>query len=360
MALHKSLPYFYAIAAAALFGSGAPVAKVLLDGTGPVTLAGLLYMGSGLGMAAYLVALRLFGKDRDASEASLCRADLPWIMGVVIFGGFLAPLTLMLSLQATPAATAALLLNFEAVATAGIAALLFAEAVGRRTWAALGLITASCLILSLGEGGSGGFSLAALGILLACTFWGLDNNFSRNVSAKDPLTTVMIKGIGAGALSLLLAHLLAEPFPEPGPALFAMAIGLMSYGGLTSVLFLLSLRRVGSARTGSLLAIAPFFGIVVSFAIFAAPPQGPFYLALPVMAAGAYLLVTERHAHPHDHLSIAHEHRHRHDDLHHDHLHLPGTPLPDRNGEHSHLHAHEAFRHEHSHVPDTHHRHRHE
>jgi len=360
MALHKSLPYFYAIAAAALFGSGAPVAKVLLDGTGPVTLAGLLYMGSGLGMATYLVALRLFGKDRDASEASLCRADLPWIMGVVIFGGFLAPLTLMLSLQATPAATAALLLNFEAVATAGIAALLFAEAVGRRTWAALGLITASCLILSLGEGGSGGFSLAAFGILLACTFWGLDNNFSRNVSAKDPLTTVMIKGIGAGALSLLLAHLLAEPFPAPGPALFAMAVGLMSYGGLTSVLFLLSLRRVGSARTGSLLAIAPFFGIIVSFAIFAAPPQGPFYLALPVMAAGAYLLVTERHAHPHDHLSIAHEHRHRHDDLHHDHNHLPGTPLPDRNGEHSHLHAHEAFRHEHSHVPDTHHRHRHE
>lgn len=360
MAARTSLPYVYAIAAAALFGSGAPFAKVLLGGIGPATLAGLLYMGSGLGMAAYLALVRLGGNHRDAAEASLCRSDLPWIAGVVIFGGFLAPLTLMLSLQATPAATAALLLNFEAVATAGIAALLFAEAVGRRTWAALGLITASCLILSLGEEGPGGFSLAAFGILLACTFWGLDNNFSRNVSAKDPLATVMIKGIGAGVLSLLLAHLLAEPFPAPGPALIAMAVGLLSYGGLTSVLFLLSLRRVGSARTGSLLAISPFFGIAVSFALFAAPPDGPFYLALPVMALGACLLVTERHSHLHEHPPVVHEHRHRHDDLHHDHPHPPGTPPPDRNGEHSHPHAHEGIRHEHPHVPDIHHRHRHD
>lgn len=360
MAARTTLPYVYALAAAALFGSGAPLAKVLLEGIGPATLAGLLYMGSGLGMAAYLALMRLGGNSREVAEASLCRGDLPWIGGVVIFGGFLAPLTLMLSLQATPAATAALLLNFEAVATAAIAVLIFSEAVGRRTWAALGLITASCLLLSLGDEGPGGLSLAALGILLACTFWGLDNNFSRSVSAKDPLAVVMIKGIGAGVLSLLLARLLAEPFPEAGTALIAMAVGLLSYGGLTSVLFLLSLRRVGSARTGSLLAISPFFGIVVSFAIFAAPPGGLFYLALPVMAAGACLLLTEHHSHPHEHPPVVHEHRHRHDDLHHDHPHLPGTAPPDRKGEHSHPHAHEEIRHEHPHVPDIHHRHRHD
>ncbi len=359
MVAPSRLPYLYALLAALLFGCGAPVAKVLLGDIGPVTLAGLFYVGSGSGVAAYLLACRVLGRDRNGSEAALTPGDLPWIIGIVLCGGFLAPVTLMLSLQSTPAATASLLLNFEAVATAVIAAIIFGEAVGRRTWAALGLITASCIILSWESGDVAGFSLAALGILLACTFWGMDNNFSRNVSAKDPVPTVAVKGLGAGLLSLLLAHLLGEALPSPGTCFLAMLAGFLSYGGLVSVLFLLSLRSVGTARTGSILAVAPFFGVAAAVVLFAAPPDAAFYLALPVMVGGAYLLVTERHSHLHHHEALVHEHRHRHDDLHHDHEHPPGTPPLDRAGYHSHLHAHVEVRHDHPHVPDIHHRHRH-
>ncbi|TAJ45392.1 DMT family transporter [Methanofollis fontis] len=363
MPLPETARYLNALGAAVLFGIGAPVAKLFLgeSGIGPAALAGLFYVGSGFGLLLYLIMGRMAGRRRAHAEASLRPADLPWVAGVVLFGGFLAPLTLMFALESTPAATAALLLNFEAVATAVLAALIFGEAVGRRTWTALGLITGSCLLLSWGTGGFGGISIGALGILLACTFWGLDNNVSRNVSARDPVVTVMIKGLCAGALSLFVALLLAEPLPAPSLTLAAMTVGFTSYGGLTSILFLLSLRDVGTARTGSILAIAPFFGVAVSFALFAAPPDPAFYLALPVMAAGAYLLVTERHGHPHRHLQIVHEHRHRHDDLHHDaHPHPLGTPLVGRNGFHSHPHAHEEVFHDHPHVPDIHHRHPHE
>jgi drug/metabolite transporter (DMT)-like permease len=37
--------------AAALFGAGTPLAKALMAAVGPWTLAGLLYLGSGLGLA---------------------------------------------------------------------------------------------------------------------------------------------------------------------------------------------------------------------------------------------------------------------------------------------------------------------
>ena len=42
-----------ALGAALLFGAGTPLAKLLLDSVSPWLLAGLLYAGSGLGLACY-------------------------------------------------------------------------------------------------------------------------------------------------------------------------------------------------------------------------------------------------------------------------------------------------------------------
>lgn len=343
-----------------LFGGCAPVAKLLLEEIEPVSLAALLYFGSGIGLLAYILAGRLLGKKRRHVEASLHRDDLVWLGGVILFGGVLAPVTLMFSLEQTPATTAALLLNFEAVATALVAGVWFREAVGRRVAAALCLITLSCIILSWNGSGIFGFSGAALGIMICCLFWALDNNFSRNISSKDPVPTVMIKGLFAGVLSLLLALAIGEKLPDVPTSLVAMAFGFVSYGGVTSVLFLMALRGIGTSRTGSMLAVSPFFGVVTAFLIFSEPPTGAFYLALPIMALGAYLLINERHSHHHHHPAEGHEHRHRHDDGHHEHEHEEGTPPQSPAGDHSHLHIHEELFHHHSHTPDIHHRHQHE
>ncbi|WP_067050836.1 DMT family transporter [Methanofollis ethanolicus] len=360
MSFSERLPVIYALAAAALFGITAPFSKLLLGGVGPVTMASLLFLGSGTGLLIYLMAGSLSGNGRDGVEASLSRSDLPWLVGVVVSGGVLAPIVLMVSLAHTPAATAALLLNFEAVATAIIAVMWYREPIGRRMGAALCLITFSCIILSWNPDQAFGFSIAALGILLTCTFWGLDNNFSKMISAKDPIPIVMIKGLGAGTVTFFIARALGEAIPSPETCCAAMIIGFLGYGGLMSVFFLMALRGIGSARTGALVSTSPFFGVLVSFFLFTDDPGVLFYPSLLTMGLGAYLLITERHSHSHHHEAMVHEHRHRHDDLHHDHEHPAGTPAIDRHGYHSHPHAHHDLWHDHPHSPDTHHQHRHD
>ncbi|PZP59589.1 MAG: EamA family transporter, partial [Azospira oryzae] len=74
-----------ALLAAVLFGASTPLAKALVGVTSPLILAGLLYLGSGLGLFAWR-ALR----QRSAgplSEAPLVRPDLPWLAGAVVAGG---------------------------------------------------------------------------------------------------------------------------------------------------------------------------------------------------------------------------------------------------------------------------------
>jgi len=359
MITKNRLPVIYAVLAAVLFGSSAPAAKILLTEIDPVSLGALFYLGSGGGLILYMWLERLSGGDRHSIEAALTRSDLPSLAGIVLFGGILAPMVLMVSLQYTHSATASLLLNFEPVATTILAVLFFHEAVDRRIAVALGLITASCIILSYDPSAAWGFSIAALGILLTCTFWSLDNNISRNVAAKDPIPIVAIKGVIAGIVMALIAHMLGETMPSPSIAVIAMFVGFFSYGGITSVFFMWALRGIGTARTGAILAVSPFFGVIISLFVFTDPLAPAFFIALPVMAIGAYLLMTEHHSHMHSHPAEFHEHRHHHDDMHHDHEHMGFEPPLSASGEHCHPHQHEERTHEHPHKPDIHHRHSH-
>jgi drug/metabolite transporter (DMT)-like permease len=72
-----------ALLAAALFGASTPIAKALVQGTSPQVLAGLLYIGSGIGLGALWVFRRARGM---IPEAALTRRDVPWLAGAVIFG----------------------------------------------------------------------------------------------------------------------------------------------------------------------------------------------------------------------------------------------------------------------------------
>ncbi len=137
-----------ALLAAALFGASTPLAKLLLGRTAPVLLAGLLYLGSGVGLSI----LRLV-RRRQGGEAPLERAGYPWLAGAVLFGGVLGPVLLMLGLAATPASTAALLLNLEGVFTALLAWFVFKENFDRRIALGMVLIVAGGVVLSWQSGG---------------------------------------------------------------------------------------------------------------------------------------------------------------------------------------------------------------
>jgi drug/metabolite transporter (DMT)-like permease len=239
------------------------------------------------------------------------------------------------------------------VATTLIAFFAFKEAISLRAWRAIALVTLASIFLSINFNARWGFSLGALGIISACCLWGMDNNFTRNISAKDPLVIVMIKGLGAGSFSLILALCLGNKLPAWKTTLGALALGSLSYG-VSIVLFIHAMRGLGAARTSTLFSTAPIAGILLSFILFREAPSWLFIAAVPCMLAGALLLVNDEHQHYHVHETVTHEHAHSHDDGHHDHYH------EDKNiKKHSHVHTHEGLEHSHQHMPDIHHRHVH-
>ncbi|HDQ73911.1 MAG TPA: DMT family transporter [Chloroflexi bacterium] len=349
-----SRPVLEAIAAAVLFGASAPLAKILLDDVEPIPLAAFLYLGSGLGLMLFRGVHRRLAHVDDR-EAKIRRSDLPWLIGAIFAGGIAAPIILMFGLRATPASTASLLLNFEGVATTLIAGLAFREALGRRTWWAVALITLAGILLSW-ETGEWGISPGMLGVLGACILWGIDNNFTRNISAKDPVAIVTVKGVASGAFSLTLALALGNSLPDFPTVLGAMALGSLCYG-LSIVLFVRAMRSLGAARTGALFGTAPFVGAALSFPLCGEAVSIKFLMVLPLTVTGVALLTNEEHDHLHHHKPVDHEHRHRHDDEHHIHRHTKPGWNPALI--HVHSHIHEQIEHLHPHTPDIHHRHTH-
>ena len=259
-------------------------------------------------------------------------------------------------LRTTPAGTASLLLNFETLATTLIAALAFREATGRRVWVAVLVITSASLLLSLRPNDLWGLSGGALAVIGACGLWGLDNNLTRKISAKDPITIVAIKGLTAGTFSLLLALSVRSSLPSVRVGLAAMLLGCVSYG-LSIALFVRALRDLGAARTAALFGTAPFIGAILSFVVFTDVPTPFFLVSCFLMVVGAALLLGETHQHRHEHPVLDHDHRHRHDDGHHYHVHMPGEISA--SGYHSHPHRHAPTTHTHPHTPDLHHEHGH-
>jgi hypothetical protein len=78
-----------ALASAVLFGASAPFAKILLGSVDPWLMAGLLYIGAGLGLSVIHLSrsvLRL-----PVVESPLRRPDMPWLIAVILFGGILGP-----------------------------------------------------------------------------------------------------------------------------------------------------------------------------------------------------------------------------------------------------------------------------
>lgn len=338
--------------AAILFGASAPLAKLLLGNIQPVMLAALLYLGCGLGLFTLRLLQNLFVRS-ILREAGLTSPDIPWLMGAILAGGVAAPIILMFSLKNIPAATASLLLNFEGVATSLIAVLSFKEALGKRVWAAVAIITLASIVLTLDGKGAWGFSIGAVGVLLACIFWGIDNNFTRNISAKDPLLIVTIKGIAAGSVSFVIAMFTGGSIPRFSVVFAALILGFISYG-ISIILFILAMRSLGAARSSAFFASAPFAGALISLLLFREWPEATFFISLPIMIVGTALIFWEDHLHLHKHERFEHEHRHIHDDGHHNH-----QQNDDGIKEHSHWHVHEEIEHQHSHAPDIHHRHVH-
>ena len=340
-----------ALTSAALFGASTPFAKLLLGAVGPWMLAGLLYLGSGLGLACVHFGRHWLGIP--AAEAPLRRADLPWLAAVVLAGGVAGPVLLMIGLARTDASSASLLLNLEAVATLAIAWIGFRENVDRRILLGAASILAGALLLSW-RGGPAGVGWGGVAIAGACLAWGIDNNLTRKLSAADPVQIAATKGLAAGVVNFVLALAAGADWPDAGVLAGAAVVGFLGYG-VSLVLFVLGLRHLGTARTGAYFGTAPFIGAVLALVLFPEPITGRLIAAALLMGVGLTLHLVERHEHEHVHEGLDHEHRHVHDE-HHQHAHDPDMPGSEP---HTHRHVHARLRHIHPHYPDLHHRHDH-
>ena len=338
----------YALLSAALFGASTPLAKALVQDVDPLMLAGLLYAGSGVGLALWHLLRRASGA---APTAGVTRADRPWLAAAVVSGGIAGPALLMYGLQRTDASAASLLLNLEAVFTAVLAWVVFRENVDRRVLLGMLAIVAGGAVLSAGHLA---FPLGALIIAAACLCWALDNNFTRRVSGGDAVVLAALKGLVAGPVNLALAWSQGAPLPGLGTTAAILALGLAGYG-ISLVLFIVALRHLGTARTSAYFSVAPFFGAALALLLLGEPAGPAFWVAAALMAAGVWLHVSERHVHEHGHEPLLHEHEHVHDE-HHRHRHDAAW---DGREPHTHAHRHSALRHRHPHYPDLHHRHTH-
>lgn len=337
-----------ALGSAILFGVSAPLSKSLLGSVDPWLLAGVLYLGAGLGLAVVHVGRGLIGIANP--EAPLRRGDVKWLAVVVLFGGVLGPVLLMFGLSMTSAATGSLLLNLEGLATMGIAWLVFRENVDRRLLVGAGAILVGAVVLAWQ--GEARFDFGGILIAGACLSWGIDNNLTRKLSSADPVQIAMIKGLAAGSTNVVLALLLGASLPSLGLFMSGGVVGFLGVG-VSLVLFMLGLRHLGTARTGAYFSLAPFIGALISLAIFREGFTLQLVVAGALMALGLYLHLSERHDHGHQHDALEHEHAHVHDE-HHRHVHKGTVSEP-----HSHWHRHEPMRHKHPHYPDLHHRHSH-
>jgi len=342
-----------ALLAAFLFGASTPAAKSLAGEMSSFLLAGLLYAGSGLGLALWL-ALTHSHRAAAGGRAPLTRTDVQWLAGAVLAGGIVGPVFLMRGLATSEASSASLLLNLEGVFTALLAWFVFRENFDRRIALGMALIAAGGVLLSIGPGLAAGVSLGALEVAGACLAWAIDNNLTRKVSGGDATSIAAIKGSIAGAVNLGIAYAVGASWPGAGKIATAALIGLFGYG-VSLALFVVALRELGAARTGAYFATAPFVGVALALALLGESPGTLFWAAAVLMGTGVWLHASERHVHAHVHEPMEHAHGHVHDE-HHRHEHDFDW---DGNEPHSHAHRHARLVHSHPHYPDIHHRHTH-
>ena len=194
-------------------------------------------------------------------------------------------------------------------------------------WIAIFLITLSSFFLSFEDISSFKLSWGAVLVLLATLCWGLENNFTKNLSNKNTYHIVFLKGIFSGLGSLSVALFLGERFANIRYFVLALLLGFIAYG-LSIFFYIKAQGIIGASKTSAYYAIAPFIGTFLSFIIFNEKLTLAYLIGLVIMILGTLIVVIDtlakKHNHIHKHLIththgglththiIEHEHAHNH------------------------------------------------
>ncbi len=336
----KNVATTLAILAATLYAINVPISKLLLKHISTIILAGLLYLGAGIGMIVFVYARKLLGKE--SKKEPLTKKELPYTIAMVILDIF-APILLMMGIANTNSANVSLLNNFEIVATSLIALIIFKEVISKKLWIAIGLVVIASTILSFEGTDAFSFSKGSLFVMGACICWGFENNCTKMISNKSSEEIVIIKGIFSGLGSLIVGFIIGESLPSIIWILGALALGFVSYG-LSINFYIMAQKDLGAAKTSAYYSVAPFLGVAFSMIFIGERPTLQFYIALAIMVLSTIIMVKDtielQHTHEHEH---RHSHEHSHGDLVHTHEH---------SHKHVHIHTHNKYEEQHTHKHD--------
>ncbi|MBO5841977.1 MAG: EamA family transporter, partial [Clostridia bacterium] len=119
------------------------------------------------------------------------------------------------------------------------------------------------------------------------------NNCTRKLSSKDPLQIVLLKGIFSGLGSVIIGLVIGERVTHLWSVFAVLAVGCVAYG-FSIFVYVYAQRLLGAARTSAYYAVAPFIGVALSLVIFRDLPKFTFFIALGLMAAGAWLCSSDQ------------------------------------------------------------------
>lgn len=284
----KKIAIWYALISALLYAIYTPAAKALGLSVPPAYLTAYLYLGSGIGLG---ILYLLFKKQFQQNEKSIDRSDVKDLSLVIVLN-VAAGILLNIGIKLSSAVSMSLVGNFEIVATSIIAALFFSERVSRRLWIGIIIIFIASIVLSF-DAHNLKISWGIIFGLLATVFWGLENNFTRKLSVKNPIQVVIVKGLGVGIGSYLVALIARETMVKNiNVIMICLVLGFFSFG-LSILLYVISQRFLGAAKTSAYYAVSPFIAVILSLVFLHEAITGQFILALLLMIAGISIVVVD-------------------------------------------------------------------
>lgn len=248
-------------------------------------LTAYLYLGSGIGLA---ILYLLFRKRFERGEKSIGKSDVPDLL-VLVFLNVGAGILLNWGIKLSSAVSMSLVDNFEIVATT-IIAIFFSEKVSKRLWLGIFVIFIASSLLSF-DANSLRISWGIILGFIATILWGLENNFTKRLSVKNPIQVVIVKGLGVGIGSYIIAILAKEKMITNGILIFGcLILGFFAFG-ISILLYVLSQRYIGAAKTSAYYAISPFISVVLSAVLLHEVITAQFMVAFLLMVAGIIIVV---------------------------------------------------------------------
>jgi len=287
---HEFSGVVLAIAAPLIYSTSIPLSKVFLTHTQPWMLAGLLDLGAALGMAGVYWLRPLLFKTPVTNPVEL--KDWKWIVGSIFAGSLLAPVLQIYGIAHSTAASASLLLNLEGVFTAVISWVVFRERFDRHIAGGLLIITLGSTML-VWSGDATHFSWGSLLVMGGALAWASSSNLLRQFSSRDPVQITLIKTSISGTVNVSLALLIGDTLPGL-PILGAIALMGFLCIGMTYVLYIVALRKLGTASVGTYFAIFPFIGAILAVVFLQEPVTVQLLISGGLMAIGLGISLRRR------------------------------------------------------------------